>query len=166
MLSSHSRPTRGSLQPQVRNYRITLTTRMTVLDVNKAVLQRYFMEGWNQGRLDVFDEIIHQNYQNHNPYTPNLMPGAQGVKATVALLRVAFPDLKFVIENQVVTDLKVATRCTMYGTHQGALLGIPPTGKRVAVKQFQIDRFVDGKIIEHWRVSDSLGMLRQLGQAV
>lgn len=139
---------------------------MSAIDVNQAVLQRYFQDGWNQGRLDVFDEIIHPSFQNHNPYTPNLMPGAQGVKTAVALLRVAFPDLKFVIEDQVITDVKVATRCTMYGTHQGALFGISPTGKRIAVKQFQIDRFVDGKIIEHWRVSDTLGMLRQLGQTV
>jgi predicted ester cyclase len=138
---------------------------MNNLDLNKALLERYFFEGWNQGRLDVFDDIIHPNYQNHNPFIPNLLPGAQGLKATVALLRVAFPDLKFVIEDQIISDLKVATRCTMYGTHKGALFDIAPTGKRVAVKQFQIDRFVDGRIIEHWRVSDALGMLRQLGQA-
>ncbi len=137
---------------------------MTPLELNKAALQRYFMEGWNQGRLEVFDEIIHPSFQNHNPYTPNLLPGAQGVKAAVALLRVAFPDLRFVIEDQVITDLKVATRCTMYGTHQGSYFGIAPTGKRIAVKQFQIDRFVDGKIIEHWRLADGLGLLRQLGQ--
>ncbi len=137
---------------------------MSPTDLNKTTLQRFYLEGWNQGRLEVFDELLHPNFQNHTPYSPHLMAGIQGMKAAVALLRVAFPDLRFVIEDQVLSDVKVATRCTMYGTHQGSCFGIAPTGKRIAVKQFQIDRFVDGKIIEQWRLSDSLTLLRQLGQ--
>lgn len=137
---------------------------MASTDQTKAVLQRYFLEGWNQGRLDLFDEILHPNFHNHNPFSPNLMTGIPGMKAAVALLRVAFPDLRVVIEDQVVTEVKVATRCTMYGTQQGSFFGLAPTGKRVAMKQFQIDRFLDGTIVEQWRVADMVGLLRQLGQ--
>ncbi|MFO0775180.1 MAG: ester cyclase [Nitrospiraceae bacterium] len=137
---------------------------MAPTDLGKTLLQRYFLEGWNQGRLDVFDELLHTNFQNHTPYSPNLLPGIQGMKATVALARAAFPDLRFVIEDQVLTEGKIATRCTMYGTHQGTFFGLPPSGKRVSIKQFQIDRLLDGKIVEQWRLSDMAGLLKQIGQ--
>lgn len=131
---------------------------------NQATIQQYFELGWNQGRLEVFDEIIATDYINHNPGIPNPVPGPKGLKPIVAALRNAFPDLRFVIEDLVVTEDKVAVRCTMYGTHLGDLFGIAPTGKKVEVKHFLIERIVNGQIVEHWRQSDDLGMMRQLGQ--
>ena len=57
----------------------------------------------------------------------------------------------------------MAVRGTMVGTHEGELMGIAPTGKRVAAQQTHWFRAVDGKLAEHWAVRDDLGMLRQLG---
>jgi predicted ester cyclase len=65
----------------------------------------------------------------------------------------------------VVTADKIAVRVVMTGTHTGDLFGIAPTGKYVSVNQFQIERIENGKIVEHWRQTDDLGMLRQLGLA-
>ena len=45
----------------------------------------------------------------------------------------------------------------------GDLMGIAPTGKRVAVQQTHRFRVADGKVAEHWAVRDDLGMMRQLG---
>jgi predicted ester cyclase len=42
-------------------------------------------------------------------------------------------------------------------------MGIPPTGKKIELAGIQIERNADGKIVEHWRISDDLGMLTQLG---
>jgi predicted ester cyclase len=53
----------------------------------------------------------------------------------------------------------------MTGTHRGALFGLPPTGRAVKVAQMTIERFRDGKIIAHHRVTDDLAMMRQLGLA-
>jgi predicted ester cyclase len=57
----------------------------------------------------------------------------------------------------------VAVRYTLEGTHEGELFGIPPTGKRLSVKSIAVERVSGGKIREHWRITDSLDMMQQLG---
>jgi predicted ester cyclase len=58
---------------------------------------------------------------------------------------------------------RVATRKTIHGTHEGEFMGIPPTGRAVAVDVIDIVRYEDGKLAEHWNVVDQLGLMRQLG---
>ena len=135
-----------------------------LISLNKEIIQRYFEEAWNQGKLEVLDEIIAPNYINHSPGMPNPIPGPEGLKPIIAGLRKAFPDLCFTIENMIITENQVAIHCTMVGTHKGDLFGLPPTGKKVKINQMQIERIKDGQIVEHWRQSDDLGMMRLLGQ--
>ncbi len=49
------------------------------------------------------------------------------------------------------------------GTHTGDFMDIPATGKAVSHLFIDIDRVADGKILAHWGVSDTLGMMQQLG---
>lgn len=58
-------------------------------------------------------------------------------------------------------DDKVVTRGTFTGTHRGEYLDIPPTGKQVTISVVHIDRLRDGKVIEHWGLSDALSMMQQ-----
>ncbi len=94
----------------------------------------------------------------------NPVPGPEGLKPIVTGIRRAFPDLKYVIENIVISDDQVAVHTTMYGTHTGNFFGLDPTNKAIKVNQIQIERIENNKIVEHWRVTDELTMLRQLGQ--
>jgi predicted ester cyclase len=57
----------------------------------------------------------------------------------------------------------VAGKVTGYGTHEGELLGIPRTGKKIQMSGIVIWRIKNGKIIEHWGQNDTLGLLQQLG---
>ena len=57
----------------------------------------------------------------------------------------------------------VAYRATLSGTHEGELLGMPPTGRSFAVQHMHMLRMRDGRACEHWAVRDDLGMLQQLG---
>ncbi len=131
---------------------------------NEKIIKKYFEEAWNQGKLEVLDEIIAPNYVNHSPGMPNPIPGPDGLKPIIAGLRKAFPDLCFTIENMVITDSLVAIHCTMHGTHEGDLFGFPPTNREIKINQMQIERIQNGQIVEHWRQSDDLGMMKQLGQ--
>lgn len=131
---------------------------------NEKIIRRYFDEAWNLGKLDVLDEIIDPNYINHSPGLPNPTPGPNGLKPIIAAIRMGFPDLHFQIDDIVISEDKVAVRCTMKGTHLGDLFGMPPTGKKVNVNQMQIEYIKDGKIVEHWRQSDDIGMMKQLGK--
>jgi predicted ester cyclase len=51
------------------------------------------------------------------------------------------------------------------GTHTGAFMGHPATGKRFTVRNVQVMRIVDGERVERWGSTDELGILQQLGLA-
>ena len=78
-------------------------------------------------------------------------------------MRAAFPDLYYRIEDELVTAESAVVRLTVTGTHQGDFFGIPPAGRTFRVSQINIERFRDRRIAEHWRVTDELGLLKQLG---
>ncbi|NUP07394.1 MAG: ester cyclase [Polyangiaceae bacterium] len=141
----------------------TATERPSAEAQQLAVVRRYFDEVWSAGKLEALDELLAPDYVNHTPSTPNPPPGPGGLKPIVAAFREAFPDLHFTIEDAFVDGDRVAVRVTMEGTHDGTLFGIAPTHKRVRVGQINIERFRDGKIVEHWRVTDELGLMKQLG---
>ena len=135
----------------------------TKLAANRRLIERYFGDVWSRGDVDVLDDLLDPAYVNHTPSTPDPPPGPAGLKPIVRAFRSAFPDLRFTIDDVVVTPDHVVARVTMTGTHLGSLFGLPPTGRRVEVSQINIERVRDGRIVEHWRVTDELALMRQLG---
>jgi steroid delta-isomerase-like uncharacterized protein len=129
---------------------------------NKMLARRYIQEAWNRGNLGVIDELFAPDYANHNA-SLGQAPGVEGLTAMIASFREAFPDLHLTIDDLIAEGEKVVTRWTARGTHQGTLLGVPPSGKQVTVTTIAIDRFVAGKITDHWATRDELGLLVQLG---
>ena len=81
----------------------------------------------------------------------------------MSMFRSGIPDLRVNILDVIAEDDKVATRYTVEGTHEGDLFGVPPTGRRVSIGSMAVERVSDGKIQEHWRITDSLDMMQQLG---
>ncbi len=79
------------------------------------------------------------------------------------MFREAFPDSYFTVEDMVAEGDKVVTRKTFHGTHEGEFIGIPPSGRAVSMGLIDIVRISDGKVVEHWSMGDSLGMMQQLG---
>jgi len=132
------------------------------VEENKAVMRR-FWNIWEDGNIELLDELLAPDYINHNLAAPDLPQGPEGVKAVVSMFRSGMPDLKVVIEDMIAEDDKVATRYALEGTHMGELFGAAPTGKRLSVKSITVERVSDGKIVEHWRNTDEVGMMRQLG---
>jgi steroid delta-isomerase-like uncharacterized protein len=128
---------------------------------NKATDRRFIEEGWNQGNTAVFDELLAADYVGHDPSGP--MHGPEGFKQLYVTYRTAFPDTHLTIEEQIAEGDMVASRWTATGTHQGPLMGIPPSGKRVTIAGITITRFASGKPAEAWFNYDTLGMLQQIG---
>ena len=129
---------------------------------NSNLIQLYFEEVWNKGNVGLLDEIISENYINHSPGAPNSIPGPEGLKPIVTAIREGFPDLRFEIKNIVDAGDQVAVHTIMHGTNTGPLFGSSPTNKSVRVEQMQIERIENGKIVEHWRLTDELSMQKQL----
>jgi predicted ester cyclase len=72
-------------------------------------------------------------------------------------------DLRVVIEDMIAEGDKVVMRYRIEGTHEGELFGVPPTGRRVSIESITVERVSGSKIREHWRVTDTLDMMQQLG---
>jgi predicted ester cyclase len=51
----------------------------------------------------------------------------------------------------------------MVGKHKGEFMGIPATGNQLDVPTADVLRFENGKVVEHWGVTDSGAMLMQMG---
>ena len=129
---------------------------------NKALHRRFFEELFNQGNLETADQIVATSYVNHDA-APGETPGVEGLKQFVMMLRTAFPDIHFTVDDQVAEGEKVATRWTVTGTHQAEFAGIPATGKPVRLTAINIHLVADGKIQEGWVNWDARGMMQQLG---
>ena len=128
----------------------------------KAIVRRYIEEVWNNGNLALIDELFAQDWINHNP-SVGQTAGREGLKQLIAGFRDAAPDLHLTINDMIAEGDRVATRWTAQGTHQGEVMGAPPTGKLIRGTAIVIDRIVDGRIVEHWAGRDDLGMYQQLG---
>lgn len=81
----------------------------------------------------------------------------------IAFFDAAFPGYWLEEKDVMVDGDKVVVRFDFHGTHKGALMGIPPTGKTVAFEGIIIYRLAEGKIIDHWMQTDSVSLLQQLG---
>jgi steroid delta-isomerase-like uncharacterized protein len=129
---------------------------------SKAIVRR-FWGVWEQGNVDLVDELLPPDYVNHTPASPDQPTGPEGVKGVVAMFRSAMPDLRVIVEDMIAEGDKVAVRYTLEGTHEGELFGDPPTGQRLSIKSISVERVSEGKIREHWRITDTLDMMQQLG---
>ena len=130
---------------------------------NKALARRVIEEMFNEGNLDVADEILAPDYVDQDASSPQEIRGPEGLKAFVRMARSAFPDTHIRIEEQVAEGDLVATRYVYSGTQEGELEGIPPTGNRVEFSGIIIDRFSGGKLAESWDNYAALGVMQQLG---
>jgi predicted ester cyclase len=132
---------------------------------NKTIARRIPEEVFNQGNLDVTDELFAPDYIEHAEFPPGFPSSLPGLKQFVALVRAAFPDFRYTIEDEIAEGDKVVARLTASGTQKGDFLGIPPTGKQATWTEIHICRMADGKLVEHWVEVDNLSMLQQLGVA-
>jgi steroid delta-isomerase-like uncharacterized protein len=131
---------------------------MSVAD-NKQIVSDY-VATWNRGDLEGMsnfwdkDMIHHARERSHD---------FAAVRKIVADFMRAFPDLRFEILDIFGEGDRVLTRMTARGTHRGWYLGYPPTNKKIECAVMGVSRLADGKIVEHWGVTDELAMMGQLG---
>jgi steroid delta-isomerase-like uncharacterized protein len=131
------------------------------LDRNKSLVRRYYDEVLSQGDLDVLTELLHSDFVSHG--AGGLTFGADKYRAAVIASRLAFPDLRVTVEDQVAEGDKVVTRWTARGTHSAPYFGLPASHRPIVVSAIHIHRVANGKLLEHWEHIDALGVLQQMG---
>jgi len=129
---------------------------------NVAVIARFLEEVINQGRLGQADELVAADFVELDPL-PGQKQGREGLKEVIGMLRSAFPDIHWAVDETVASGDKVVTRFTWTGTHQGTFLGIPATGRSVSVKGVVIDRLAAGRMADSRILMDNFTMMQQLG---
>jgi hypothetical protein len=122
---------------------------------------RRLIEGLSGGRLEVLDQLLDPAVALPT-LPPPFEPSVAGLREASAANRAAFPDLKAEIVEVFASGEWVAARITWTGTNEGELMGSPPTGKRVAITEFEIVRIIEGKIVDLRQVADFESLLAQL----
>lgn len=131
-------------------------------EANKALVRRFYEE-IDKGNLDAMDELVAEDYLDHNPPPfPGLPAGREGLKQSFRMFQKATPGFHR-IEDQFAEGDKVVTRLTSFGKHEGDLPGAPRTGNDLQMTSITIHRIAGGKLVEKWAEKDLMGFLHQIG---
>ena len=128
----------------------------------KALARRFNDEVFTQGKVEVIDELVADDYVEHQA-APGLEPNKEGLKQFVQMFHGAFSDIKVETLGLGVDGDELWIHSVFTGTHTSEFMGIPATGKAVTLAMMDRVKTRDAKAIEHWGVSDDLGMMTQLG---
>ena len=129
---------------------------------NKRIVRRFYEEFCNTGKVDGIEEIIAPEYTE--VYDGKRYPiGIEGAKAHITGGRQTYPDLHIAIDRQIAEGEWVVTCITASGTHKGPWLGMKPTNQPVVFTGVNVDRVVEGKIIEHGGAVNMLGPFLEIG---
>ncbi len=129
---------------------------------NTDAARRFVEEAWNQGNVDVLDELCADDYVGHDPIAGD--SDRDTAKELISSYRNAFPDLSLTIEDTIEEGDKVVMRMTAQGTFENELMGFQPNHERgEPIEIIGIDRFEDGKLVEAWGQWDTLQFMRDIG---
>ena len=126
---------------------------------NKSLARRLLEEVGNTGALDRLAEFLaadctipHANAQ-----------GLAWFREHLLTFRKCYPDMVITVDGQIAEDDTVVTWWTMRGTHSGHWASVRPTHKAIRLFGVNIQKFRNGRIVEHFGSSNSLEALMELG---
>ncbi|KAH7128859.1 hypothetical protein EDB81DRAFT_808431 [Dactylonectria macrodidyma] len=128
----------------------------------KQTLDR-FVEFVNSADPAIGNEVIHESAKFHVPFDSKTLIGVDGYLELLGMMRRAFPDVQWTLEDTICEGDKVVGRFKTRGTHNGPFLGFAPTGKTFEIVGMSLFKFSDGKIIREQALPDMLGTLVQIG---
>jgi len=135
----------------------------TQVEHNKAASRRW-IEVFNQRDDAAEADVRAPDFVAHAP--ASLEPAPLDPEAWTSFLAgfvAGFPDLRLTVQERVGEGDLVAQLIHFEGTHTGDFQGLPPTHRKVTFTGLELNRFVDGRVVEHWFQLDSLALLQQLG---
>jgi len=129
---------------------------------NKVLVRRYYEEVVNTGDVERIDGFIGPDYvEVHDGKRYEC--GIEGAKDHICGGSKTYRDLHLEIEKQIAEGEWVVTCLTATGIHEGEWLGIKPTGKAVSFTVVNVDKVVNGRIVEHGGAANMLGPLLEIG---
>jgi hypothetical protein len=124
--------------------------------------QRWFIDLWSEGKLEVADEIVAPDYAPDWVQIDAIGPAQ--VKREVTYFRSIFPDLRYEIQDTAVTENRIWVRYLGRGTQLGNAWGFAPTGRVVTYDGATILTMNDaGQIADRWGAFCMYDILADLG---
>jgi len=123
-----------------------------------ALLDRY-VAAVNAHDTSSFPDLFTESYIQHSGRSPS------GLAAQIETFRriiASMPDVQMRVEDRIIAGDKVVARNTYSATHTQPIRGISPTGKAFTFRTIDIWRVENGKFAEHWDLTDTAEVLRQL----
>lgn len=124
-----------------------------------------FTDFINSGEPTLAAELVAEDAVFHAPGLAEPLRGPAGYLQLLAMLRSAFPDVQWALDEVITQDDRFAARFTMKGTHLGPFMGAPPTGKAFVATSMAFYRLAQGQIVEERGLPDMLSVLQQIGLA-
>lgn len=126
---------------------------------NRKKALRLYGEGLGHNDLSVVDELVSEDFRDLHGGSR----GRLGMERIITYLWTSYPDLSVAIEGQSAEGDLVRTRLLLSGTDRGGVMWYPPTHRTATFHAEFVDRFSEGKLVEHGGEADTEGLLRQLG---
>ncbi len=118
---------------------------------------------WNSHDVERVATCYAVDYEETDVAQADSPRGRDGIRRTAAGYLRAFPDLLVTLDDVVIDDHRVALAWHWHGTHRGAFMNIPPSGRQVTVKGTSFLTIENGQIRRGTRIWDLAGLLRALG---
>jgi steroid delta-isomerase-like uncharacterized protein len=136
-------------------------------DADLKSLAEKSIEVINTGNTELAAEVYSPDIKLHlvDQIKP-LVEGLEGINEYGNFLRTAYPDMKFVVTDTMVSGDKVITVTNFTGTNTGPRGDMPPTGRKVDFSGVLISQVADGKITEQWAYTNMASLYRQLGFSI
>ena len=129
-----------------------------------GLIKRFYEDVIGGGQINLVDELTTDDLIDHEEGLPGQPTGREGVKFFISAMREAFPDIRVeTVEPTMVDGNLEAARVVLTGTHKGGLMGVAATNRTVEIESIDIIRIEDGKVAEHWGVTDTMSLMQQLG---
>jgi len=130
---------------------------------SEAVVRRFIDDGVDGRDYDLIEELFTNDYARHDPVSPESEGGPGPRIESLRQLHRTFPDSEVHVGEVAPEGDLVAFEGTMTGAHEGAFMGVEPTGIEIEIQGNAMHRVGVGRIAETWATWDFLGLLQQIG---
>lgn len=121
------------------------------------------VEAWNSRDVRRIEGLYAPEYEGVDVGRAEPYRGPQGAARHMTSYLGAFPDLRFTQDETVVQGDRIALFWTARGTHEGRLMNIPPTHRKIAVRGTSLLTVENEKVTRGLYVWDAAGLLRSIG---
>ena len=140
----------------------TPVTDQAVLQANKEPIRSYTRDVFNAHKPERAAEFLAPEAR-WNGGTLGAVEGRDNIVGLLQGFIGALPDIDAAEQEMVAEGNSVWVRYVINATHQGDLLGIPATGRKVQWTAVDVYHLSEGKITEEWAEDDLLAILHDIG---